>query len=268
MPRFTDNAVVLRSIEWSESSQIVVLLTEAHGKVRGLAKGAKRMSPSSVQRFSGGIELLTIGEVIARTRPTTELAVVTEWDLRDDLFALRRDLRALELAAYAASLCDAVLAPEDPHPWTYHAIRGFLDAVKAHVAAGRTGGHDASLLAFQWAVLTDNGYMPELHADVHSGEAIGERASLRFDPRAGGLTRDAAPHNWGVRGETVALLRTVADAYQAARDAGDPTTTLPLPDAPPDAPPDAIDRANRLLCSYARALLDTELPAMRAVLGQ
>ncbi|MEO1235807.1 MAG: recombination protein O N-terminal domain-containing protein, partial [Planctomycetota bacterium] len=74
MPRFKDQAICIRDVDWSETSQVVVLLTETRGKVRGWAKGSRRQSPSSIQRFSGGIELLTAGQVVATTRPSTELA--------------------------------------------------------------------------------------------------------------------------------------------------------------------------------------------------
>ena len=56
MSRFKDQAVCIRMIDWSETSQIVALLTREHGVLRGLAKGSKRMSPSAISRFSGGIE--------------------------------------------------------------------------------------------------------------------------------------------------------------------------------------------------------------------
>ncbi len=80
-------------------------MTETHGKVRGLAKGSKRTSPSHMQRFSGGIELLTRGEIVATTKPTTELATLTEWDLQDDYHYLRRDLRLSSLAFMPRTCC-------------------------------------------------------------------------------------------------------------------------------------------------------------------
>ena len=49
VPRLTDNAICIRDLDWSESSQVVVLLTEAHGKVRGLAKGSRRNSPLTLR---------------------------------------------------------------------------------------------------------------------------------------------------------------------------------------------------------------------------
>ena len=82
MPRIKDQAICLRLLDWSETSQIVQLLTREHGKVSGLAKGSKRFAPSSIARFSGGIELMTGGELLANHKPTTDLLNITEWDLQ------------------------------------------------------------------------------------------------------------------------------------------------------------------------------------------
>ena len=243
----------LRSIEWSETSQIVVLLTREWGKVRGLAKGSKRLSPSAVARFSGGIELLQRGEVLATTKATAELANVTEWNLADDHHHLRRSLAAQRLAMYAAELADDVLPELDPHPASFDALTRFLKAL-ADPARLRQAA-----LRFQWAVIVDAGFKPELDADVHDGAALvldtdredaGE--PVAFDPLAGGLTRRTGPGQWKTRTRTAALLRRLAAGDQPALAAADP---------------DSIDRANRLLCSYLRETLGRELATMRFILN-
>ena len=246
MPRFKDQAICIRHLDWSETSQVVVLLCADQGKVRGLAKGAKRTSPSHMQRFSGGIELLTRGEVVATTKQTAELATITEWDLQDDYYHLRRDLNAHRLGMYAADLVNALIGDLDPHPRTFAALRDFLEAL--HDPAR----HQAGLLQLQWTVLDEGGYRPELWRDVHSGEALGERGTCTFDPRAGGLTtrQSLGDGDWRVRQRTVAVLRRVAQ------------------DEPIDeADTDTLSRANRLLCVYLRSILERELPTMRYVLG-
>ena len=129
MPRFKDQAICIRDLDWSETSQLVVMLTRDHGKVRGLAKGSRRQSPSAIAKFSGGINLLNRGEVVATTRRNTQLAAVTEWDMQDDHFHLRRDLSAMRLASYGADLCNAMLADEDAHPGTFEALLVFLRAL-------------------------------------------------------------------------------------------------------------------------------------------
>ncbi|GAB4108734.1 MAG: DNA repair protein RecO [Phycisphaeraceae bacterium] len=244
MPRFKDQAICIRHIDWSETSQVVVLLTQEHGKLRGLAKGSKRQSPSSVQRFSGGIELLTLGQVVAVTRPTAELATLTEWDLQNDYHHLRCDFHAQRLAMYAADLCHALLADEDPHPGAFEAMSCFLEALRDREQ------HALALLHFQWALLTDCGYRPELERDVRLGSELKAEKAYTFDPIAGGLTNENGIADWRVRRRTVELLRTLAK--------GEPLT---------GADHETIDRANRLLCVYARSILDKELPTMRCVLN-
>ena len=115
MPRFKDQAVCIRVIDWSETSQIVVLLTACQGKVRGVAKGSRRANPSSVQKFSGGIDLLTAGQALGVIKPSTDLAVLTEWDLQEPLRHLRTDLQAQGLGLYVADLTHHLLADHDPH---------------------------------------------------------------------------------------------------------------------------------------------------------
>ena len=249
MPRFKDHAICIRELEWSETSQLVVLLTRGHGKVRGLAKGSRRQSPSAIAKFSGGIHFLNQGEVIATTRRNSQLAAVTEWDLQQDHFHLRRDLEAQRLASYSADLCNAMLADEDAHPQTYEAMLAFLAALKECATQGE------ALLRFQWAVLSDCGYRPELERDVEADcalDALGKAKAYTFDPQLGGFTTRAGVRDtpWRVRAGTLALLRRVAsgDALEGADAA-------------------AVGRANRLLCVYARALLDQELATMCVVLS-
>ncbi len=261
MARFRDNAVCIRLIDWSETSQIVALLTEEHGQVRGVAKGSKRTSPSSVARYSGGIELLTLGEVVGIIKPTADLATLTEWDLQQPHWHLRRDLRAQEFGLYAADLAGAMLADHDAHPRAFTALVTLLRELAD--AATR----DAALLRFQWELLDDCGYRPELEADVRSGEPLTDDPDdhLLFDARRGGLARAGSPNGPGETGAIGGMRNatswpTLPGTITALRRLADPN------DRSPTDPTDTR-RANRLLCTYARAILDRQLPTMQAILS-
>lgn len=265
MPRFKEQAVCIRHIDWSETSQVVTLLTESRGKMRGLAKGSKRSSPGIVARYSGGIALLTSGEIVGLTKPTSDLANLTEWDLQNPFFHLRKDLGAQRIALYAADLCNAILADDDPHPPIYRALVALLEAVR------NPDDRSEALLRFQWTTLVDSGYRPQLDRDVRSNLRLEDRPTYLFDPQAGGFTGDmAAAHvdgprgPWRVRGETLQLLqhfdKQVNVEAENARVGQEDSVTLA-------APPSHIDRANRLLCVYFRTILDRELPTMGFVLG-
>lgn len=259
MPHFKDQAICIRHIDWSETSQIVALLTEHHGLLRGIAKGSKRPSPSAVARYCGGIELLTQGQVVGMTKPMADLATITEWDLQEPHHHLRRNLRAQRLAMYGADLAAALLADHDPHPKAFAALAQLLDEVKDPAR------HGTALLGFQWRLLEDAGYRPQLDRDVRTGkpiEAVIAQDQISpvaprytFDPRAGGLTvavKAIENGSWRVRPATVALLGRLA----AAGDVGEPE----------EESQESVGRANRLLCAYARAILDRELPTMAFVL--
>lgn len=234
----------MRDIDWSETSQVVVLMTKSHGLIRGLAKGSKRQSPSQMQRFSGGIELLTRGQIVAVTRSTRELATLTEWDLQNDFYHLRQSLEAQRLGMYGADLIMAMLGEEDPHPRTYHAMLSLLDQLKQPLAT------QAALLRFQWDLLTDAGFKPELDRDVQTNTTLSAAKTYTFDPVAGGLTQRHGIADWRVRQQTVQLLRAVAAGQTLDH-----------------VEPIATQRANKLLCSYARSILGKELGTMAAVLG-
>lgn len=114
MPLLRDSAVVLGRLDYSETSQILVLFTREHGKVRAIAKGAKR---STKTRFSPGIDLLDLGSVIfsVRHERAEGLATLTEWKQTRSLSGLREKLDRLNAAQYAAEITARLTEDWDPH---------------------------------------------------------------------------------------------------------------------------------------------------------
>lgn len=272
MPRIKDQAICVRREDWSQTSQLVVLLTQHHGLVRGLAKGSKRASPSAVARFSGGIELLTQGQVLAAVKPTQGLATITEWDLQQPYWHLRQSLAAQRLGLYGADLARSVLADHDPHPNVFTALGVFLDELADPASYG------VALLRYQWRVLDDCGYQLQLDQDVVTGQphdpGTGDRFDYDLDPLAGGFTRHEGPASprisprsnpqpfgrsagsgrvsmsrptrWRVGAATVRVLWAVSQGEDLSDWSRDP---------------DAVRGANELLCRYAATILDRRLPA-------
>lgn len=218
MPRFTDDAVVLRRFDWSETSQIVWLFTRSRGLVRGVAKGAKR--PKSA--FDGGLEPLTRGEIGAIVKPDADLATLTSWDLREVCWAARTSLDANRAGLFAIGLLASVVTDLDPHPRLFDELTNLLAALEA----GRPPW--AATLRFQWSALEDTGHAPQLEAG-ESARVVG------FDPEGGAFTEDPGRHEasaWRVRSATVRAIRAAA--------AGE----LETPAA------EDVARANRFLLSY------------------
>lgn len=240
MQNVVDDAVVLRCWDFSETSQTVALLTASHGAVRGLAKGCKRPTET---RFSGGFELLTRGELVAILKPTTELAVLTEWDLRSSCTAFRRSLLAHRVGMYLVDLAYHAITDPDPHPEAFAALVAAMDSI----------AHDASraaiartLVRYLWEMLVACGYEPRLDVpEGHSASRVEFSPSLGVFGTAGSLSaRDV----WGVRTHTLSILQRVR--------AGDGCST---------DEPASVGRAARLLSVYWRHVLARELPTRTLV---
>jgi len=95
MALVSDDAICLFKTEFSETSQILSLLTRTQGIVRVIAKGAHRRTKAGASRFDGGIDLLDLGQCVYSGDPARELAILTDWKLSDGHLELRRNLRGL-----------------------------------------------------------------------------------------------------------------------------------------------------------------------------
>jgi DNA repair protein RecO (recombination protein O) len=238
MPTLTDNAICIRRWDFSETSQTVSLFLRGHGIVRGVVKGAKRARGG----FEGGIDLLTLGQVVAIVKPARDLATVTQWRLLDSFRALREHLGANRAGLYMADLVHHMLTEHDPHPALFDALRSSLEGL------GDVGRIDVALLGFEWTVLRETGFRPELDRDAETGRALPpEAATLGFSAAAGGVVADTGgPDRWRVRRETIELLRAMAAGRRT-----------------PDADAAHPRRAARLLAAYIREVLGSEPKSMR-----
>jgi DNA repair protein RecO (recombination protein O) len=225
-----DEGICVRHWDWSETSQTVSLLTREHGLVRGLAKGSRREKGS----FSGGIELLTCAEVLALSKPRSDLLTLTSWDLREPFRGLRSSLPAFHAGMYLADLVLCMISDHDPHPQVFESLHGVLGLLSRDSAHARSPL--GLVLGFQWAILSETGTNPDLDSDIRSGGPMVEGDVLAFVPGHGGFTRDGDA-GWRVRRETVELLRLV-------RKGDGPN---PIGGAQADA---CVERAVRLLGAY------------------
>ncbi len=128
MPRWKTQAIILNTIDFSESDRIVHALTREHGLLNAVAKGARR----SYKRFPGTLEPFCEVILDVFSKPGMELARLEEARLANAHLRLREDIA---LFAHASVMIEVVLAhlgPSDPHPDTYQILKRSLDAFDAH----------------------------------------------------------------------------------------------------------------------------------------
>lgn len=249
MPSIADTAICVRHWDYSETSQTVSLFCREHGVIRGLAKGSKREKGN----FSGGIELLTRGEVLAIIKPGRDLATLTAWHLQEVYWALRQRLDANRIGFYMADLVNHLITDHDPHPILFDALAAALAGLENRDEAGM------ALLRFQWSLLLETGYQPRL--ETHGG---GNRLAqvVAFDARSGGVIDDLeTPDAWRVRRETIEVLQRIAAGEAVHDPAGS------VNEGAGKSLHESVLRANRLLGHYIREIVGREMPTMQGVFG-
>lgn len=250
MPTLKDQAICIRHWDWSETSQTVSVFAREHGVLRGLAKGSKREHSN----FSGGLELATRGEVLAMVKQQEadhSLANLTAWDLLEVFPGTRRTLSSFNVAMAMLDLVHHGLIERDPHPGVYDALVLGLRRLE------RADEEWLAALEFAWALIEQTGHRPEVFLDAMGGGGPGEVTLYGFDARRGAVVPDPGEGNagaaavWRVRGETVGVLRHLAEGGSLEAGA---------------FPRESIARALKLLCFYFRELTGTQAPAIRTML--
>jgi DNA repair protein RecO (recombination protein O) len=195
--------VVLRTTPLRESDLLVVLYTDAHGRISAVARGGRR----SQRRFAGALSLLVLGRYQLGRRPRGELwglegaEVVREWT------RLSSDVVAVAHASYAAELIGALLPPEAPDPYALEMLCALWDSL----AEG--GPSPGALRAVELALLELAGHQPALDRCAACGERELESGAV-FDPtRGGAICRRCAARS---RGPSVRPIDPAARAYLQA----------------------------------------------------
>ena len=235
-----DQAICIRHVKYSESSQVITLFGRAYGRLRAIAKGSRR--PRG--KFGGGVDLLTAGEIMFLP-PGGEggLATLTEFELTEAFAGLRQNLLALNCAQYAADLVNEFTEDLDPHPQLYD---GFAALLRNLQGSGTPAAH---LVLFEMILLREAGLVPDFFQCCLCSRPVPDKGMLYFSSASGGIVcRDCEP--------AVIEKRQVpaAVAYLLRR-----------PELALTAEPPAVLAAHELLSYHQRELLGKETTVMNFV---
>lgn len=182
---FSTPAIVMRRADYGEADRLLTLLTPERGKMRVMAKGARKIT----SRKAGHIELFTQTQVMLAKGRTFD--IVTQAELIEPYRVLREDMSKGGQAHYLCELADQ-FAPEDSDATALYDL----------LASGLSwlcNSKDALLTAriFEMRLLSLEGYRPELFKCSRTGEMLEidrdpavERAA--FSPQEGGTLMSAA----------------------------------------------------------------------------
>jgi DNA repair protein RecO (recombination protein O) len=196
MSLYRDHGVVLRTIRLGEADRIVTFVTQAHGKVRAVAKGVRKTK----SRFGGRLEPIT--HVAAQFYEGRELDIVTQVETVDHFRTVREDLDRVAKATSLLEAVDQVAQEREPSPRLYQMLVGALRALAAR---------DSALIvpAFFWKLLSLEGAHPLL--DRCAGCGADDDELVAFDMAVGGALCRSCRRGQAVSPEALAIVRRILE---------------------------------------------------------
>ncbi|MCM2359134.1 MAG: DNA repair protein RecO, partial [Geobacteraceae bacterium] len=123
------DAVVLGALDYREADRLVTLFTLEHGKVKGVARGAKR----SIRRFGGALE--QFARLAVQLALKGGLARIDGADVATIHPGIRADLLKIGYAGYACEAVDLLLPEGLPNPRLFRLLSAYLERLDAAPAA-------------------------------------------------------------------------------------------------------------------------------------
>jgi DNA repair protein RecO (recombination protein O) len=207
-------AIVLRRVEFSESSYVATLYTEDFGKLTGLAKGARRPKSS----FEGALDLLSVCRVVFIPKSSDALALLTEATLEKPFRSSIRCLKRLYAGYYAAELTLALTDDRDPNPILFRTL------LRTLISLDGDGCVSFESMRFELMTLKILGHLPSFALCSSCGRDVAGQSRVSFSPTEGGVLcpecRTAKRHLISVSRQAITTLNAIAGE---APDAGSPT---------------------------------------------
>jgi DNA repair protein RecO (recombination protein O) len=171
------SAIILRTIDFSESSCVVTLFTRDFGKISALAKGARRPKGP----FEAAIDLLALVRIVFLSKSSDALDLLTEAKLDRRFRAASKDLTRLYAGYYIIELLDDLTDNNDPHPELFDiANQTILNLDSEEPVA-------SNILRFEMAALNLLGHSPSWRQCVGCGSTNVElNNGISFGLLAGG----------------------------------------------------------------------------------
>ena len=176
---YKTEAIVLRSLRFSEADRILHLYTAGRGRIGAIAKGVRKTK----SRFGARLEPLSHVELMLH-EGSGELQTITGVDLKRSHRATREDGYRLNVGLIGAEAMLRLFGEPEANERAFTALARFLDLLDdAPTPDGEDrAALDPLVLSFQLKLLWLAGYLPHLTSCVECGqpELVG------FSARAGG----------------------------------------------------------------------------------
>lgn len=152
MPLYSAKAIVLRTVDFSETDKLVTLMTEYNGKIKAVAKAARKIK----SRFGAALEPMSHIQLIYFGKVNQELYQLNTCDIIQSFQPIRDDLAKLYTGIYFNELIDTLLKEADHSKELFQLL---LEAFNSLQSQNDTG---TLRLLFEIRIISLLGYAPRL----------------------------------------------------------------------------------------------------------
>ncbi len=170
-------AIIVRTVDFSETSLVLTLFTREMGKLSALAKGGRRLKGP----FDSALDLLALCRIVFLHKSSETLDLLTEAKLLRRFRPPGHDLRPLYAGYYVAELLRELTDDHDPHPELFDLADGTLAALAAGEPVGR------HVVRFELGALRLLGHTPSLAECVECGSPVPLGGRVAFGLSDGGV---------------------------------------------------------------------------------
>ncbi len=168
-------AVVLKRLDFRETSRIVTFFTKDYGKLKGLLKGVRQ----DHKKFGSSVDHFSRNDIVYYPSRQSEIHLVSHCDLLTGFPGIRTDIKKMMAAEYALELVDAILPLQEENRTIYELLVDYLSSLE-------TVKDFLKLLCFfQIKILLHSGFRPHLDSCLRCDQEIHGKA--RFSLQSGGL---------------------------------------------------------------------------------
>jgi len=176
MPLYKTPAIILRTTPYGEADKIVTLYTTDFGKIKGIAKGAKR----SQRRFGNALEICSYVVASFFEKESAELVRLSHCDLIRPFEGLREDIGKLVWASYLVELVNEMTAERIRNNALFDLLLFCLDLIDRGILK------QEMLRVFEFRLLSYLGYQPHLDHCTRCKQSLTGK-DIFFGFREGGV---------------------------------------------------------------------------------
>lgn len=176
-PIETSRALILRTWEFGETDLLVAFFTPSMGRLKGVAKAARR----SRKRFVNCLDHFCLVDLEYEQRRASELHLIHSGRLIEGFPSIRGDFRAFSAAGYMVELTEALFPQGEAAPDMFELLLSALGALD--------GGAEPAFarIVFEARAMTLGGYAIDLDRCCGCGRKYHGTGKAFFDRERGGI---------------------------------------------------------------------------------